>query len=77
MGPLFLALYLGVLRFQPRLLLVAAAAGSILNLIQYAVLNVYPGAWIGALLALIGVAALAWWTTRLFSQSASGGEETL
>ena len=78
MGPLFLAPYLGVLRFQPRLLLVATAAGSILNLIQYTVLNVYPSAWISALLALIGVAALAWWTTRLFSQSAQGGSgETL
>ncbi len=73
MGPLFLALYLGVLRFQPRLLLVAAAAGSILNLIQITLLNVYPGAWISALLALIGVAVLAWWTTRLLSQSTQGG----
>ena len=73
MGPLFLALYLGVLRFQPRLLLVAAAAGNILNLIQITLLNVYPGAWISALLALIGVAVLAWWTTRLLSQSTQGG----
>jgi hypothetical protein len=58
--------YLLVLRFQPSLVPIASAAMTMLVLVREAVLAAYPGATVGAALAIVALGAAGlWWTERL------------
>ncbi len=58
--------YVVVLRFQPSLVPLATAVLVILSLAREAALDPYPGAWVGAVLAMVVLGAVALgWTRRL------------
>ena len=58
--------YALVLRFQPSLVPIATAVMAILALTRGAVLGAYPGATVGAALAIVALGAVGlWWTGRL------------
>ncbi len=73
-GPLVLGLYVGLLRFQLQLVLIAMATSLVLAQIQQVVLNPYPGAWLGAVLSGLVGGLMAWWTSRIWSQAIASSE---